>query len=465
MALPLAFLLSALIAQYISQNILQHDFVDMTYENIKERGYLFFLMYGIALFVFYNRGHYRRRIPWWSQVRYVVITFSIIFLMDGFTHFAVKYDFSRLWMGMSWIFSIVFVLVGRQMARVMATFLKCWKVETIVVGDKENIIETVFALHSESHTGYEVSMLVIHKGYDTFDRLELPPAYHTISFIDGRKNYTSFINKHHHAFFVIAPDSFTHFDVEKIVNILQENHVGYAVVPPVEGIGLYSATPQYFFGHDIMFLLSRQRIFSPLAKLVKRLMDIVGSIMALLLLSPLFLILFFLVRKDGGPVFFGHKRVGKDGKLFKCWKFRTMKVNAEKELKMLLSKDAKAQEQWKTHRKLTDDPRITSIGKWLRELSIDEFPQFWNVLKGEMSLVGPRPIQKDELVYYASKKASYTSVKPGVTGLWQVSGRSEIGYKQRVHFDLWYIENWSLWHDIVILIKTVGVLIKRVGAR
>ena len=169
---------------------------------------------------------------------------------------------------------------------------------------------------------------------------------------------------------------------------------------------------------------------------------------------------------DGGPVFFRHERVGYRGKKFKVLKFRSMYVDAEERLKEILSKDPEAKREWERTFKLKNDPRVTPIGKFLRKTSLDELPQFFNVLKGDMSVVGPRPVVEDELKkFYRDKAVLYKSVKPGMTGYWQVEGRSDVdNYEERVRMDEWYIQNQSLLLDLKIILKTIKVMFTGKGA-
>lgn len=184
------------------------------------------------------------------------------------------------------------------------------------------------------------------------------------------------------------------------------------------------------------------------------------------LLSPLLLLVTFLIwRIDGAPILFGHYRVGKNGKLFKCWKFRSMRRDSDEVLAKLLKNDPAAREEWARDQKLTNDPRITPIGHFLRKSSLDELPQLLNVIRGEMVLVGPRPVTVGELSRYGKARWHYVSVAPGMTGLWQISGRNNTTYAERVEFDRQYVENRSLVGDFSILIKTVRVVVFREGAR
>lgn len=198
---------------------------------------------------------------------------------------------------------------------------------------------------------------------------------------------------------------------------------------------------------------------------LKRTVDITASATALLLLSPVFLVTSLAIRKDSdGPAMFTQKRIGKDGKLFEIYKFRTMVPDADKKLFELLDKDEKAREEYKVNKKLKNDPRITKVGNFLRKTSIDELPQLINVLKGDMSLVGPRPYlprEKDDMGDYYN---TIIESKPGITGLWQVSGRSNTTFEERLHFDEEYNEKKSFAFDMGLLVKTVGSVVKGDGA-
>ena len=193
----------------------------------------------------------------------------------------------------------------------------------------------------------------------------------------------------------------------------------------------------------------------------------VDRLLALVLLicaGPLLLLMAWLIRRDGGPATFSHFRVGCGGRVFACIKFRTMRPDAEQLLQELLQRNPALREQWQRDHKLADDPRITPLGRWLRRSSLDELPQLLNVLRGEMALVGPRPITLDELRRYGRARWHYLSVLPGMTGLWQVSGRNSTGYERRIDLDELYIKNRSVWLDLKILAKTVVVVITGAGA-
>jgi Undecaprenyl-phosphate galactose phosphotransferase WbaP len=198
---------------------------------------------------------------------------------------------------------------------------------------------------------------------------------------------------------------------------------------------------------------------------VKRFQDLfIVTIGGLILLPFLLLIALIIKLTSPGPVLYGHKRVGRNGKHFYAYKFRSMVMDADKKLKLVLAADPKLREEWELSHKLKDDPRITAIGKILRRTSFDEFPQLINILKGEMSLVGPRPVTDPEIEKYGEHARRILTVTPGLTGLWQVSGRSDTDYSERIAFDIYYIQSWSVWLDLWILYRTPGAILNGKGA-
>ena len=200
------------------------------------------------------------------------------------------------------------------------------------------------------------------------------------------------------------------------------------------------------------------------SRLIKRLVDLFGAVAAFILLAPLMALIALLVRLSGPGIIFAHTRVGQDGRLFSCYKFRTMLPNAQAILDRLLATQPDLRAEWERDFKLKNDPRITRIGHFLRKYSLDELPQFWNVLRGDMSLVGPRPVVPSELGRYGEQTAAYLATRPGITGLWQISGRNDIEYVERVALDAAYIRQQCLSLDLTILFKTVAVVFQRRGA-
>lgn len=203
----------------------------------------------------------------------------------------------------------------------------------------------------------------------------------------------------------------------------------------------------------------------PIGGLLKRGFDVLGASIGLILLSPLFVLLALLVKASGpGSIFYGHARVGRSGQTFKCLKFRTMMQDGDGVLAQYFADNPSAAAEWEATRKLQDDPRVTRVGAVLRKLSLDELPQILNILRGDMSIVGPRPVVSDELDLYGAAAVHYLKSRPGLTGLWQVSGRNDVSYVSRVAFDTHYVENWSFRTDLSIILRTVPAVLASRGS-
>ena len=197
----------------------------------------------------------------------------------------------------------------------------------------------------------------------------------------------------------------------------------------------------------------------------KRVFDVFSAFCGLALLAPILLTVALLITlSDRGPALYGHRRVGRQGRTFLCWKFRSMVRNGDAVLAQYLAQNPAAEREWRETQKLAHDPRVTAIGRFLRKTSIDELPQLWNVLVGQMSVIGPRPITRAELDRYGKDRRYYLLVRPGITGLWQVSGRNSTTYDRRIAIDRTYLENWSYSQDFMILWKTVPAVLKSEGA-
>jgi Undecaprenyl-phosphate galactose phosphotransferase WbaP len=235
------------------------------------------------------------------------------------------------------------------------------------------------------------------------------------------------------------------------------------LVPDMPGICSLGMTARDI-GGDVVFEVP-QRLFHRTAGIAKRILDLVLSFIGLAILSPLFLAIVLVVKlTSAGSAFYGHSRYGRAGNTFKALKFRTMVQNGDELLATYLQNNPEELRAWKRDQKLRNDPRVTRVGKLLRRCSLDELPQLWNVLRGEMSLVGPRPIIGSEIPRYGRGYDLYTRVLPGITGLWQVSGRNNTTYEERVTFDEYYVRNWSVWLDAYILIRTVKTVVSAEGA-
>lgn len=226
--------------------------------------------------------------------------------------------------------------------------------------------------------------------------------------------------------------------------------------------------PTHFGVREVQYVcpvLARLRTAEAAGGRLKRWFDVIGAACLLLLLAPLFLFVAAAIKASGrGPVFFRHRRVGQNGAEFYCLKFRTMAPDADARLRRHLAENTEAALEWAATRKLKNDPRVTILGSGLRKSSVDELPQLLNVLRGEMSLVGPRPIVREEVPKYGEFISEYISTRPGLTGLWQVSGRNDVDYANRVLLDSKYVREWNIWQDLIIIGKTVWVVLSARGS-
>ncbi len=210
----------------------------------------------------------------------------------------------------------------------------------------------------------------------------------------------------------------------------------------------------------------RNQLLRPFPRLTKAILEFILACIGIVLLIPVFLVLAVVVKiSSRGPVLYRADRLGKNGRPIHVWKFRTMYTDADAQLEQILANDPKLAAEWRANFKLEHDPRITPVGRILRKTSLDELPQFFNVLTGELAMIGPRPIVKAEVAYYGDNYEAFSRVKPGITGLWQVSGRNDTGYGKRILLDMWYIRNWSVWLDIHIFFATIAEVVKCRGAR
>jgi len=252
--------------------------------------------------------------------------------------------------------------------------------------------------------------------------------------------------------------------LERMVSVASENFRSVLIVPNLNGITNSAVAPRDFAG--TLAIEIKHNLLDPWSQRLKRALDLVGTVIGGVLISPLVFAIAVLIKLDSpGPAFYGHRRLGAAGEHFLCWKFRTMHVDAERLLDKHLQDNPFLRAEWEQNQKLRDDPRVTRVGHLLRQTSLDELPQLWNVLRGEMSLTGPRPIVDAEVPKYGEVYKLYKRIKPGMSGFWQVSGRSDTSYVERVEMDSYYVRNWSVWLDLIILARTVKSVALGRGAR
>ena len=404
-----------------------------------------------------NYQHYSDRRPFWDELGDFMRLTGLLVLLDIAIVAIAQWNASRLWWLVSWSMVLVGLILGRMLTRAVLRQLGLWERPTIIIGIGPNAADAAQALRSHPEMGLRVHCFVDAGGADN----SIDDHTHPRQSLARMPR----IAKQPGVQWVIALE---HSQSEQreywLRQLAQWSVPDISVIPAMRGVPLHGTDMSHFFSHEVALLRMRNNLRRWPARLTKRIFDTATAVLLLIVLSPLMLAIAWLVRRDGGPALFAHPRIGKKARVFKCYKFRTMVVDAEKQLEKLLQQRPELRKQWLSERKLQADPRVNALGRFLRRTSLDELPQLINVVRGEMSLVGPRPVVRSELRRFGSDVGYYLLVRPGMTGLWQISGRSDTDYDKRVYLDAWYVKNWSFWYDLIILLKTIKVVIKREGA-
>ncbi|ARF50489.1 undecaprenyl-phosphate galactose phosphotransferase WbaP [Pantoea stewartii] len=402
--------------------------------------------------------HYTYRKPFWFELKEIVKTLVVFSLLDLALIAFSKWDFSRMVWVFSWSYALLLLPLMRAGVKSAINRAGQWQKETIIIGSGRNATEAYAALQSEEILGYNVQAFI------SVEDAPLQQSVNGVPVISANDINWQTIDRDN-VQFIVAMEYEQQPERDRWLKFLSKmNCRSVSVIPTLRGVPLYGTDMSFIFSHEVMILRVSNNLAKHSSRFLKRGFDIVVASLLLLFLAPVFALLCYMVKRDGGNAIYGHERVSQDGKKFKCLKFRSMVTNSKEVLENLLATSEEARREWDKDFKLKNDPRITRIGGFLRKTSLDELPQLWNVIRGEMSLVGPRPVIEAELERYAGDVDYYLMAKPGMTGLWQVSGRNDIDYDTRVYFDSWYVKNWALWTDIAILFKTAGVVLRRDGA-
>lgn len=418
---------------------------------------LFALAAVVAVGWFWNSGHYSRRKPFWDELRETLRILVLVAAFDVALVFLGKWQFSRLWLMTTWLLAFLLVPAIRVLVKRALLRIGRWRRPTVIVGAGGNALEAYAALCSEPLMGFEVVSFLAPPGEAVSSSVAYPVPVSEVG-----DDIVAWLENNGMPHVVVALDSLQ--DQQLLIQRLSIRYADLNVIPSLRGLPLLGMEMTHFFSHEVLMLRLRNNLVRRGPQLAKRLFDIAGAAALLVLLAPFFAAIARRIRRDGGRAIYAHVRVGRHNRPFKCYKFRSMIANADQVLADVLASDPAARAEWERDFKLKNDPRITPVGAFLRKTSLDELPQLWNVLKGEMSLVGPRPIVTAELERYGDQVGYYLEARPGMTGLWQISGRNDVDYADRVNLDAWYVKNWSLWYDIVILLKTVRVVLGKSGA-
>ena len=363
--------------------------------------------------------------------------------------------YSRVTFVTAWVLSIVLLPIARAIVRRIGGSLPWWGASAVLLGTGRSASAVVSLLHSDPGLGIRIEAVV------SETTREGTVFFQGIPVVGGLDNLLEIVRNTGIRRAIIAESP--NLSVAEAVRASYRYFPNLLVIPEV--FGPVNLCVEARGLGDMLTLGVHQKLLMRGPRIYKRAVDLIICTIGILALLPLFFAIACAIRfTSAGPVFYGHTRIGKHRKNFKAWKFRTMVVNADEVLEERLHHDASLREEWKRHHKLRRDPRVTAIGRLLRKLSLDELPQLWNVLCGQMSLVGPRPIVTEEIPLYGDQFDIYSHVLPGLSGLWQVSGRNNTTYERRVELDCYYVYNWSPWLDLYILARTFGAVVEQRGA-
>ncbi len=390
------------------------------------------------------------------------ISIALTLLFIGFFVSSFVYDAEpalNACLAVAYLLSLVFVPILRFSARSFSSRFRWWGQPVVIFGGGAAGTANYKYLTLHPRLGLRPVGIIDDWQLHWGDRVPEPYVY-----LGPPARAQSLANQNGVYWAVVAMPERAPAEVHQFIKTHVSNFPHMLVVPEMDGLpslgnSVYDWGGLHSIGMKINLLL-------PLPRLLKDVMDLAIVIVGGLLSLPLIALIALLIKiSSPGPVIYGQQRIGFRGSRFRAWKFRTMVIDADKVLDEYLAADPRLREEWEKNHKLQKDPRVTTkIGRWLRRTSLDELPQLWNVLLGEMSLVGPRPIVKAEISKYGESFDLYTKVLPGITGLWQVSGRNNTTYTERVRLDSYYVRNWSPWMDLYILARTVNVVLRGKGA-
>lgn len=459
--IPVILFLSDYVAVVLSEHIavnIRNYFV--TYNYLKMTP---FMMYFVVPFFYlcgmFLKQTYMNRMQFWKVLErcFAAVFYGTAAIIVVLYFVKEAGNTSRFFILLNGVFVFILVIFFRYVIKRILCHFDIFKIPILIIGGGKTAEVLVKGIRDNYGEMYKI--IGILEDYERNKELKQYPV------LGGFRDAERIIKERAINNVVIAAPGLAQNDIISLVNRVQPLVHNLSIVPNLIAIPMSGIKAERFFNEKIMLLRLKNNLASPLNRWIKYSFDFICTLIGTIIISPLLLLIAAWIYFDSpGPVIFRHVRIGKNGRAFGCYKFRTMCMDADKKLTELLANDAAAKAEWERDFKLKDDPRVTKVGKFLRKTSLDELPQIFNVLKGEMSLVGPRPVVEAELEKYGEYLDDYFMVRPGITGMWQVNGRSDTTYEDRVHMDSWYVRNWSIWIDIMLLWRTVRSVIKCEGA-
>lgn len=408
---------------------------------------------------------YVRRASFWRETKRIVqaSVAAFLFTMAIIALAKLGGELSRTTLVVAFIAGLVLLPAGRYLGKNLLAKIGLWNEPVLILGAGQTGTMIAHAFQSDPYMGYKVF------GFLDDDQAKKKKGV----IVNGIKypilgdfdEAARLIVENGIKDVILAAPGMPGPELVSLTNRLKSYTHSFMVVPDLIGMSVAGGHMDYLADDRIVAYRTHNNLANPVNIVIKKIFDIAVGLTIFVCLIPVLTIIAIAIKLDSpGPVGFSHRRVGHNGKNFHCYKFRTMVGNAQVVLEDLLAKDPGLSEEWNRNFKLKQDPRVTRMGRFLRNTSLDELPQIFNVLKGDMSLVGPRPIVREEVAKFGQFIQEYYMVLPGMTGLWGVSGRSDTEYDDRVQLETWYVHNWSVWLDISLLFRTVPVILGRKGA-
>ena len=452
--------IAVLIAEKLSL-IIQHNLPGMNGQFYISDLYFYGIIPLVFIFFLYYTKVNERFILYWETLQrtFYAVLYSEIFCVVLLYLFKTSNYVSRAYVVIFFAMAFICLCISRQFLIKTCRRLNLMKEAVVFIGAGKTTQKIIDFTRNNNCFGINVAGL-----FDETPKIkDITEKYHTFRDLEETKDY---IQRYKIRTVIIAVPS---MEKERLLNLIEDLQPivrNLMFVPNIVGMPVFNLEVKRLYENNMVLLGIKNNLAKKTNRRIKRVFDIVLGIIFCTIIVPILAIAAFCIKLDTkGPIFFNSERIGKNGKLFKCYKLRSMYVNADKIFEAYLSKNRQAQEEWNKFQKLKDnDPRLTKVGKFIRKYSIDELPQIFNVLKGEMSLVGPRPYLPREKVLMENWYNDIISVLPGMTGYWQVNGRSNVNFNGRLKMDNWYIRNWSIWIDIELLIRTFKVVINGKGA-
>ncbi|WP_304066675.1 sugar transferase [Megamonas hypermegale] len=452
--------IAVLIAEKLSL-IIQHNLPGMNGQFYISDLYFYGIIPLVFIFFLYYTKVNERFILYWETLQrtFYAVLYSEIFCVVLLYLFKTSNYVSRAYVVIFFAMAFICLCISRQFLIKTCRRLNLMKEAVVFIGAGKTTQKIIDFTRNNNCFGINVAGL-----FDETPKIkDITEKYHIFRDLEETKDY---IQRYKIRTVIIAVPS---MEKERLLNLIEDLQPivrNLMFVPNIVGMPVFNLEVKRLYENNMVLLGIKNNLAKKTNRRIKRVFDIVLGIMFCTIIVPILAIAAFCIKLDTkGPIFFNSERIGKNGKLFKCYKLRSMYVNADKIFEAYLSKNRQAQEEWNKFQKLKDnDPRLTKVGKFIRKYSIDELPQIFNVLKGEMSLVGPRPYLPREKVLMENWYNDIISVLPGMTGYWQVNGRSNVNFNGRLKMDNWYIRNWSIWIDISLLSKTIKVVFSGKGA-